>query len=559
MLKIFHISILFTILFIDCFAAETTYDFEVDGIRYVIIDENDVKIAGISDSINPNRQTPEVASFFDPQSCIGCEIHFVESYAPEYHIVPTYLNISESVIWRQVKYNVVRIGAYSMSAVNFTHVRFPSSIKIIDEYAFCGSGIYHIEGLKNVNEIGDHAFDGCFMDKLEIFENVKSIPEFCFNQAWIKELVIRGNPYIFPKSFYFSEIGCITCHGISPQPIDCRNVFLFPSYILLPGTEYGACYYTYLRIPAICFDKYMEAGWNKFVDEHIIATSEHSLKINIATPHSNYTLCVVPNDTNDYEIKITGVCSEEKANITIPSAIEFDGISHNVTEINRNAFYGGHFGNIALPSTIKTIGSYSFAHSDIERIDGLNNINCLGRSIFEESRISSVSFPDSISFIDSYMFSNSHIEKIILNKNIKKIHATAIEKLYVDTLVCLSQVPPSIYADEVLAMGRYEHNDNLYYLYVPRLSIGQYRTAQYFRDFHNILPIEESTEINFVESVNAPVYVIEGNRLMSSTDATIHTIAGQLIARLCPTDSITLPAGVYIVCSGNAVQKIAIK
>lgn len=538
-------------------AAKKIYDFEIDGIRYTIIGENIVEINGISDDINPERQIPEFEEL-DEAFCLGGEIIVVDNYFSEHPITPTFLTVPGSVSWEGVSYDVVRIGDGAMCHVNFTHVQFPSTVKEIGAYAFWYSGIFHIEGLENISKIEKEAFSECIMDSVIISENVESIPKHCLYRSWIKTLVIKGNPKFEDRACANCELGTIICMGLSPLPINCSNAFSFMSGYWDIFYGVGPCSYTRLKIPAKSYDKYMAAGWDKFANKNVVSMPEPCIHVDISTPESKYTLCALNMDNDPNALKIVGVYAAENANIKIPATVEVDGVERPITEIGRTAFYEYKLGNISVPYSVESVGAYAFSNSTIAKIEGLENIRHLGDGAFQTSRIDYLTYPRTENYVGSNMFANSHYRKLILTENTKQIYVTALYEHYIDTLICLASTPPSIYLDFDDVYISYEHDSNLHYLYVPAASIEQYKNAEYFKYYHNILPIENSTGIAFNEAVSAAGISIKGNQLMINVDADIYRVSGQLIGHLRSGESLTLPAGIYFARCGNFVRKIAI-
>lgn len=549
------------LLFIHyCMAYETVYDFEVEGVRYTIIGENIVEIAGINDEINPERQTPSFDDLPSPYNSIGNEIWAVEIFLPEKGIIPTYMNFPGSVSWNGTNYSVVSVGTNAMSDVNFTHVRFPSSINTIKEWAFEYSGIYHIEGLENVSYVGKGSFAECFMDSLTISDKIGTIPSSCFRGTWIKVLTINGNPIFENNSFINCEIATIICTGFEPKSIDCRKVFEFTSQVLMyPAYAFGACYYTRLKVPLRYYDTYMDAGWNKFDKENIVLMPEPCYHIEIDSPESQYTLCVLNSDDDPDALTVVGVYSNENADIVIPATVELDGELRTICEIGRTAFYDCNLGNISIPRSVKSVGSYAFSHSTIGKIEGTESILNLGEGAFKVATIQSFTYPRSQCYVSSEMFMGSYIKKLILTENIKQIYKTALVNHKIDTLVCLAATPPEIYVDDSFAPLWYDGRSNLYELYVPAVSIDQYRTADYFESYHNIQAIEKSTGVDITKAENIQRFAFDGNVLTLNIDAELYSSTGRLIKHTKGRESIILPPGIYIICYSDSTQKIAIR
>ena len=130
------------------------HDFEVDGIYYNLLSNNNVEVT--------------------------CKGEWANSYSNEYS---GSINIPSSVTFNGVEYSVTRIGDCAFQYCNaLTSIEISNSITSIKESAFEGcTGLVSIEIPNSVTLIDDYAFCGCTgLTSIEIPNSVTRINEGIF-------------------------------------------------------------------------------------------------------------------------------------------------------------------------------------------------------------------------------------------------------------------------------------------------------------------------------------------------------------------------------------------
>jgi len=132
--------------------------------------------------------------------------------------------------------------------------------------------------------------------------------------------------------------------------------------------------------------------------------------------------------------------------VTIPSTVEYGGITYTVTEIAYKAMYDCNLTGIDLPNTLSVIGAFAFNDTDItqielplslSRINGYAFSNChglttvivpegtvfIGGGAFSGcSNLARVTMPDSLTVLPDYLFKDCvSLEEVILGSNVENI------------------------------------------------------------------------------------------------------------------------------------------
>lgn len=164
------------------------YDFNVDGICYNILDEND--------------KTAEVT----------CFIGGIPYYTGD-------IVIPETVSYNNETYDVTSIGWYAFMDSSPTSVRIPNSVTTIKGQAFFMSGITKISIPKSVISIGQHAFTQSKLQSLTIedgddeleFESSSSGLDYSFEGVDLKTIYIGRNiSYPSLSPFYRNTMEKVT-------------------------------------------------------------------------------------------------------------------------------------------------------------------------------------------------------------------------------------------------------------------------------------------------------------------------------------------------------------
>ena len=165
--------------------------------------------------------------------------------------------------------------------------------------------------------------------------------------------------------------------------------------------------------------------------------------LSLLTSHGeNYWVNGFEYEFNGTEATVTSC--RLSGDIVIPDRVTYDGVTYIVTTIGNLAFYCDHkVTSIRMPNTVTSIKNNAFIYA---------------------SELKSVYFPSSIVEIEGYVF---------------------YDNASLTTLYCMVPSPP--YPID----GSAGPIENTVTLYVPSGSFEAYRSAPYWKDFKNIVPIDE--------------------------------------------------------------------
>lgn len=179
------------------------------------------------------------------------------------------------------------------------------------------------------------------------------------------------------------------------------------------------------------------------------------------------------------------------------------------------------------------------------------------------SNVDEINIPDSLRVMhEGCLILN--VTELTLPPCISEIYGDAIKAgMNLKKLTILNPVPPVFHSETDRNIVNYSYNTTLY---VPYGSGEAYRTAEGWKDmqFRNIVELEKSG-IAGVTGDNADISI---RRLGSSvvvdnarnSDVTVYSIAGYVLyqTRSYDSEEISLPAGMYLIKSGNRVLKFRI-
>lgn len=108
----------------------------------------------------------------------------------------------------------------------------------------------------------------------------------------------------------------------------------------------------------------------------------------------------------DSEEAIVKFARTVSGDVSIPSSVEFDGKSYNVTSIASFAFSGNtNVKSLVIPNSVRSIGDYSFYMcTGLTSIDIPGTVSTIGESSFMYCNFSSVVIPDGVTTIGANAF-----------------------------------------------------------------------------------------------------------------------------------------------------------
>ena len=285
---------------------------------------------------------------------------------------------------------ITNVSEYSFQSVKATEVTLPSTLKMIDNYAFmyC-TKLERVVIPNSVETLGNSSFEQCLsLKELTLSSLLTEIPNDAFRQTAITSLNIPdGIKKIGQRAFY-------SCKDLEEVafPEDLQEI---------GNSSFNWC----SKIEEIVIPKKVTRIYNSAFSN---CSSLQTVTITGNTIMDNWAFAwcsslntfVFPDDYTDDNLNGNIFDGCESLPIIYNSTIFFhmptDGyesytIPDGITTIAQYAFYGNQsIKQLTLPSTINKFGNYSFANSIIEELD-LSNLSqlSLGTGTFSNSSIRS--------------------------------------------------------------------------------------------------------------------------------------------------------------------------
>ena len=510
-----------------------TYNFEADGIYYYILSSDD--------------KTVEVTH--TPYSDDG--------YSGK-------VTIPATVTYEKTEYRVIAIGESAFASYDgLTSVTIPESVTTIGDKAFSDcSGLEKFEGkfasdngrclivndtLKafapsgltqytipdEVKVIGYRAFEWCTgLTEITIGESVTTIGDeaFDFCRGLTSVTIGESVTTIGDNAFYF-------CTGLTsvtiPESVTTIGNWAFEwctglTEITIPESV--------TTIGSNAF--YICDGLTEFKGK-FASTDNRCLVINdtlVSFAPSGLTQYTIPDNVKVIGYRAFGGCYG-LTSITIP-----DG----VTAIDYGAF-GGCDGltSITIPESVTTIGNWAFSDCDgltsvtipnsvtsignwaFYRCDGLteitipNSITAIGDDVFFGcSGLTEVMIPNSVTTIGNGAFSHCDgLTSVTIPESVTTIGNWAFR--YCENLTSVTVYNPEPVDINIVVFAGVDCTKCK--LYVPKGSVEAYRNAAGWREFGEILPIDESSAITEIrqeqDAEHITVYNLQGVLVLETDDA----------------------------------------
>lgn len=375
--------------------------------------------------------------------------------------------------------------------------------------------------LKNVKTIPQTAFQGCTnLQRAIIPEQINVVENKCFDQCSnLKTVKIYGNtqPGVGSARFGQVNLDSLEFYGdTSTFPIgiggdvDASSVFIddsvntitsntfknftslteinIPSSVTSIGSEafYSCTSLTSVTIPG----SVTAIGYNAFknctsLTSVIIESGVASIGSSVFEGCSNLSSVILPESLTTIGNGAFSDCTS-LTSIVIPKG---------EVAIADNAFIGCT-NLISATFHCKTIGSYLNAGKNVslEQVIIGNEVTTIGQSAFNNCvNITSINIPSSVTSIGGFAFKSSGIISIDIPSSVSSIGGASFDSCTNLTYIkCYSETPATISA------YYYGHPFNNITasctLYVPINSLEAYQTANYWKDFQNIVGFEPEEE-----------------------------------------------------------------
>ena len=337
-------------LLLLCCATLSAHDFEVEGIFYNILSEEDRTV----------------------------EVTYKGSYGGEYSgeysgnvVIPA------NVTYEGTTYSVTTIGGRAFfGCTGLTSIEIPNSVTTIREWAFsyC-DGITSIEIPNSVTTIREWAFSYCDgITSIEIPNSVTTIGDFAFN--YCTSLTSIEIPYSVTT---IGERAFSCCTGLTS--IEIPN-----SVTTIRGWAFSYCNgLTSIEIPnsVTTIGNYAFCGCE------------------------GLTSIVVAEDNTIYDSREDCNAIIKTATNTLILGCKNTAIPNSVTTIGEGAFEDcTDLTSIEIPNSVTTIGDYAFCFcTDLTSIEIPNSVTTIGYSAFYEcTGLTSIEIPNSVTTIGHSAF-----------------------------------------------------------------------------------------------------------------------------------------------------------
>ena len=418
------------------------HDFEINGVFYNVISTTEVEVTYKGSSYD---------EFYDEYNGIV--------------VIPSLVE------YGGFTYNVTSIGNEAFRwCHNLTSIEIPNSVTNIEKSAFfqCES-LASIEISNSVTSIGDRAFAYCLsLTSIKIGNSVTSIGEDAFlDCSSLTSIVIDAG-----NSKYDSRNGCnaIIETASNTLVVGCKNTII-PNSITGIGADafFGCSGLTSVEIP-YNITNISSGAFNACTGLASIVVNPGNSKYDsrnecnaIIETASNTLIAgckntIIPNS-------VTSIGEHAFNNCSGLTSIE---IPNSVTSIGTSAFvYCISLTSIEIPNSVTSIGTGAFQHCyDLTDIEIPNSVTSIGDWAFRScSNLTSIEIPNSVTSIGNYAFYGCD--------NLTKI-------------TCLATTPPVIGSNTFT----YYNAD----LYVPAGCKSAYESAEYWKNFSNIIELETELE-----------------------------------------------------------------
>ena len=375
-------------------------------------------------------------------------------------------------------------------------VTIPSSVNTIDIYAFrdC-SNLSSIVIPKSVTSIGDEAFSGC--TSLTSVTSVAATPPTLgfsvFSTEPTAKLYVPKNSNTAYASAgwnsYFSSIAEISG--------SCGANLTWTLYndgeLIVEGTGAMSNYSMDTSPWAI----YSESITKATIKEGVTTIGDYAFQGCRAL-----TSASLPTGLTSIGKYAFQRC-EALVTINIPTTVVSMGIGafyycsltsltlpEGIKNIEQSTFTGNEFTSVVIPQGVTVIGVNSFCDcKQLESVIIPNSVQTIGEMAFQFCpKLASVTIPNSVVTIERYAFDRcSSLATLSIGEGVTGIGKQAFSDCSkLESVICKAVTPPAIDA-----VNTFYNVNKTIPVYVPKSSVAAYKSANYWKEFTNILPIEK--------------------------------------------------------------------
>ena len=197
----------------------------------------------------------------------------------------------------------------------------------------------------------------------------------------------------------------------------------------------------------------------------------------------------------------------ENANYT-----SVDGVLFNKQENLLHSFPAAKATEYVIPETVDTIGSCAFANVAITSITFPETLVYIAQEAFMNTKLTKVDFPSSLTAIGMYAFDLCE---------------------GITTVTCQATTPP------IMSDGREEYITSVFCrvpienatLYVPKESVEAYKSANQWKNFGTVLPIEDTGVEDITTAPSSFSKMLHNGQLIITRDGKTYNVMGMEIAK----------------------------
>ena len=382
-----YLKHLFTALFLLCTIVANAYDFEVGGIYYNILSEEDktVEVTG-----KTNNYTGSVVIM--SSVTYGGITYSVTSIGNSAFMGCSGLSSIER------PNSVTSIGNWAFyGCYGLTSIEIPNSVTCIRDYAFCNcSALTSIEIPCSVTSIGSSAFSGCYgLTSIEIPNSVTSIADSTFYYCGALTSIEIPNSVTNIGDYAFCDCGltsieiqnCVTSIGNYAFAYckRLRSIVIGNSVTCIGDCAFSGC----TNLNNILIDEGNPKYDSRNNCNAIIESATNTLIVGCFKT-------IIPNS-------VTSIGSSAFMGCSGLSSIE---IPNSVTSIGNSAFYScSGLTSIEIPNSVTVIGNEAFCFSNLTSLVIGNSVTTIGKAAFYATNLAGeLIIPKSVTNIGDYAF-----------------------------------------------------------------------------------------------------------------------------------------------------------
>ena len=220
---------------------------------------------------------------------------------------------------------------------------------------------------------------------------------------------------------------------------------------------------------------------------------------------SGLTEITIPNSVTSIGIIAFHDCTS-LTSITIPNSVTSigDHAFYNCTSLK--AFYG-KFASADNRCLIVNGELNSFAPAGLTEYTIPDNVTSIGENaLYRCTSLTSITIPDSVTSIGNYAIAYcSSLASVTIPDNVTSIgnyafyYCTSLTNIY-----CKPTTPPTAVASSSNYWRAFNSNASGRKIYVPSVSVGVYRAAQYWSDYADVIFSEDGDDSTTTDSVAVP-------------------------------------------------------